>query len=76
MFRIAWSNLLQRPARTFLTAAAVALSVALVVSTTSGYRSAEVTVRAFVDNFLLNEDFRVTAGGSGPLIPASKFANT
>lgn len=70
MFRLIWSNFSQRLARTFLTAAAVALSVALVVSTTSGYRSGEVTVRSFVENYLGNDDFRISSTG-GEALPQS-----
>ena len=71
MFRLAISNLLRRPGRTLLTAAAVALSVSLVVSTTSGYASTEAAVRQFVNLYLGTSDFRVGAGDSERKLPAA-----
>ena len=62
MWKLVWSNLLRRPGRLFLTAAAVALSVALVVSTTTGYKSAEASLRQFVNLYLGASDFRVGSG--------------
>jgi putative ABC transport system permease protein len=74
VLRLAWSNLSGRLARTLLTAAAVALSVSLVVSTTSGYRSGAVTVRSFVEQYLGNADFRVSSGVDAEGLPASLVA--
>lgn len=71
MLRLIWSNLTQRVARTLLTAAAVALSVSLVVSTTSGYRSGEVTVRQFVENYLGNADFKINSGFGSESLPSA-----
>lgn len=61
MWRFTRSNLLQRPVRTVLTLLAIALAVALVVATTSGYASAEKTVREFVTLFLGNSDLQISA---------------
>ena len=74
MFRLVWSNLSQRLARTLLTAAAVALSVSLVVSTTTGYRSGEVTVREFAEQYLGNADFRISSGMDADALPESLLA--
>ena len=71
MWKLILSNLWRRRARTLLTAAAVALSVSLVVSTTSGYASAEKTVRGFVTNFLGNSDVKISAGSDADGIPQS-----
>ena len=71
MWKLILSNLWRRRARTLLTAAAVALSVSLVVSTTSGYASAEKTVRAFVGDFLGTSDVKISAGSDADGIPES-----
>jgi putative ABC transport system permease protein len=63
ILRLILSNLARRPARLWLTAAAIALSVSLVVSTTSGYASAEAAVRAFIEQYLGSDDLRVEANG-------------
>ena len=52
LLRIVLSNLAVRRARTLLTIAAIALSVSLVVSVTSGYNSIEVAARKYVNKFL------------------------
>ncbi len=71
MFKLTLANLIRRPARTLLTVIAVALSVALVVSTTSGYASAELSVRSFIENYLGNDDFRITSGSDAAGMPSS-----
>ena len=71
MWKLVWSNLVRRPGRTFLTAAAVALSVALVVSTTTGYKSAEASLRQFVTLYLGTSDFRLGSGVDTGGLPGS-----
>lgn len=61
MWRFARSNLVQRPVRTCLTLCAIALAVSLVVATTSGYASAERTVREFVTLYLGTSDLEIIA---------------
>src|SRR3954467_3024444 len=50
--RLAVSNFLHRKVRVILTVAAIALSVSLVVSVTSGYASVEAAARKFLAQFL------------------------
>jgi putative ABC transport system permease protein len=71
LFRLTFANLLRRPARTILTLLAIALGVALVVSTTSGYASAELSVRGFINAFLGQDDVRITAASDADGIPQS-----
>ncbi len=71
MFRLTLANLLRRPARTLLTVAAIALSVALVVSTTSGYASTELAIRGFIDDFFGSDDLRVDQRSDAGGIPES-----
>ena len=71
MWRLLWANLSQRLGRTFLTVAAVAASVSLVVSTTTGYKSAEATLRQFVNLYLGTSDFRLGSGVDATGLPES-----
>ncbi|HRK31059.1 MAG TPA: ABC transporter permease [Tepidisphaeraceae bacterium] len=57
--RLAFSNLLVRKARSLLTVAAVALSVSLVVSVTSGYASMEATIFRMLSTFFASVDARI-----------------
>ncbi len=57
--KLALSNFVHRKARVALTVAAIALSVSLVVSVTSGYASAEAAARAFLSQFFGSTDFAV-----------------
>ena len=60
ILRLALANFIARRARFALTILAVALSVALVVSITSGYASLEAAIRTFVDEYIGTTDFEVT----------------
>ena len=68
--RIAFANFVARRTRFALTIVAVALSVALVVSITSGYASLEHAIRGFVEDFVGSVDFEITrADDLRPAIP-------
>jgi putative ABC transport system permease protein len=58
--KLALSNLLVHRARTLLTAAAIALSVSLVVSVTSGYASVEAMAYRFVARYMGSADAVIT----------------
>ena len=60
--KLAWSNFVSRKARAALTIAAVALSVSLVVSVTSGYASVEAAARQFLGQIMGRTDFSIRRG--------------
>ena len=60
ILRIALANFYARRARFALTIVAVALSVALVVSITSGYASLERAIHSYVDDYVGSTDFEIT----------------
>src|SRR6185437_9193798 len=69
--KLALSNLLSHRTRTCLTAAAIALSVSLVVSVTSGYSSFEGAAYRFFTQYLGNTDAILVPGTYGSPVPAS-----
>ena len=76
LLRLAISNLRVRKIRSALTVAAIAFSVSLVVSVTSGYRSLESAALMYLNQYLGAADAYVTA--SNPLqgqIPQSLMAD-
>jgi putative ABC transport system permease protein len=58
--RLVLSNFTTRKVRTFLTVAAVALSVSLVVAVTSGYKSFEGAIYKFLITYLGTTDVQIT----------------
>lgn len=60
ILRLALANFVARRARFALTILAVAFSVSLVVSITSGYASLEHAIRSFVDDYIGTTDFELT----------------
>jgi putative ABC transport system permease protein len=60
LFRLAISNLFVRKVRTALTVGAIALSCALVVAVTSGYRSMEASALRFMNRYMGTADAFVT----------------
>jgi putative ABC transport system permease protein len=67
--KLAVSNLLSHRIRTGLTAAAIALSVSLVVAVTSGYASIEGAAYKFFTQYLGNTDVTITPANKGSSIP-------
>jgi len=65
------SNLLAHRMRTLLTAAAIALSVSLVVAVTSGYASLEGAAYQYFTKFIGTTDVSVSPANMGVLIPES-----
>lgn len=63
LLRLALSNLRVRRTRTALTAAAIALSVSLVVAVTSGYATTEAAALKMLGQFLGTIDAKVMRGG-------------
>ncbi len=59
LFRLSMSHVLARKARSALTVAAVALAISLVVSVTTGYRSAVEVVYQFVNRFIGTSDAQI-----------------
>jgi len=72
--KLAFSNLITRKARVGLTAAAIALSVSLVVAVTSGYASLEAAAYKFFTQYLGNTDATITPKNAGSGIPESLLA--
>ena len=70
--KLAFSNLLVHRARTLLTAAAIALSVSLVVSVTSGYASVEAMAYKFAARYMGTADAIITRRG----IASNLFSET
>src|SRR5687767_569095 len=58
--KLALSNFLARKVRVALTVAAIALSVSLVVSVTSGYASLEAAVYKYLDQYMGTTDAEIT----------------
>jgi putative ABC transport system permease protein len=56
LIKLAWSNFTVRKVRAGLTLAAIAFSIALVVSVTTGYRSVEASAFRLLDQFLGQTD--------------------
>jgi putative ABC transport system permease protein len=70
LFRLAISNLRVHKVRTALTVGAIALSCALVVAVTSGYRSFEASALTFMNHYMGAADaFVVPAEGLEGLLP-------
>ena len=69
--KLALSNLLAHRMRTGLTAAAIALSVSLVVSVTGGYASVEGAAYKFFSQYLGNIDATITPANFGAVVPES-----
>ena len=67
--KLAITNLLSHRIRTCLTAAAIALSVSLVVAVTSGYASIEGAAYKFFTQYLGNTDVTITPANYGSGIP-------
>lgn len=63
MLRLVFAQLNVRRVRTCLTAAAVALSVSLVVAVTSGYASAESSIVRFFTRYMGGNDIQITRKG-------------
>src|SRR6476469_6086653 len=59
LLKLAVSNFLVRKARVALTVAAIALSVSLVVSVTSGYASAEAAIFKYLNQYMGSVDVEV-----------------
>src|SRR5688500_15551888 len=57
--KLVLSNFVSRKARVVLTVAAIALSVSLVVSVTSGYKSAEGAAHQFLTQYLGSTDAQI-----------------
>src|SRR5688572_23510007 len=67
LLKLALSNFLTRKARVALTVAAIALSVSLVVSVTSGYASVEAAVFKYLTEYMGSTDVEITKpSGSVP----------
>src|SRR5688572_28285691 len=60
LLKLAVSNFLARKVRTALTVAAIALSVSLVVSVTSGYASVEAAVYKYLAQYMGSTDVEIT----------------
>jgi putative ABC transport system permease protein len=76
IFSLARRNLLARKARTLLTVAAIALSVALVVSVTSGYASIKAAVYGYIAKFEGSFDAQISHPGERGLgVPRSLLAD-
>src|SRR5688572_11756862 len=60
LLKLAVSNFLARKARVALTVAAIALSVSLVVSVTSGYASVEAAVYKYLSQYMGSTDVEIT----------------
>jgi putative ABC transport system permease protein len=69
--KLAVANLLAHRTRTLLTGAAIALSVSLVVSVTSGYSSLEGAAYRFFTQYLGNTDAIFSPANYGGSVPAS-----
>jgi putative ABC transport system permease protein len=69
--KLAVANLLSHRTRTLLTAAAIALSVSLVVSVTSGYASFEAAALRFFTQYLGNTDAVFSPANYGAEVPVS-----
>src|SRR5579859_6918830 len=69
--KLAIANLLSHRTRTLLTGAAIALSVSLVVSVTSGYASFEAAAIRFFTQYLGNTDAVFSPANYGAEVPAS-----
>src|SRR6185437_17003996 len=67
LLKLAISNFCNHKTRFALTAAAVALSVSLVVAVTSGYASAEGAARYFLNKYLGSTDAYIDRHGRTPL---------
>ena len=67
LLRLARSNLRVHKIRFALTAAAVTLSVSLVVAVTSGYASSEGAARFYLNRYLGSTDAQVLRQGHTPL---------
>src|SRR6476661_1989789 len=65
LFKLALSNLTTRRVRVALTVAAIALSVSLVVSVTSGYASVEAAVYKYLAQYMGSTDVEITRRNSG-----------
>jgi hypothetical protein len=65
------ANLRGHKMRVLLTLAAIALSVSLVVSVTTGYNSTEAAAHKVLDQFLSGTDATITCSGEGGGIPES-----
>src|SRR3954468_6858197 len=61
--RLALSNFTTRKVRVVLTIAAIALSVSLVISVTSGYASAEAAAFKFLSMYMGSHDAQITRVG-------------
>lgn len=57
---LAWSNITGRKIRAILTAAAIGLSVSLVVAVTSGYASGEAAALGYLNRYLGGADAQIT----------------
>jgi putative ABC transport system permease protein len=64
MFKLLWSNFATRRVRSLLTAAAIALSVSLIVAVTSGYASVETAALAYLNRYLGSADATITRPGT------------
>ncbi len=69
--KLAVANLLAHRTRTLLTGAAIALSVSLVVSVTSGYASFEGAAYKFFTQYLGNTDAVISPANYGGAVPSS-----
>ena len=74
VFKLAVNNLVARQARVALTVAAIALSVSLVVSVTSGYASLQAAALKFFETYLGNTDATIAAVSGGADVPESLVA--
>src|SRR3954470_21391702 len=60
LLKLALSNFVNRKSRVALTVAAIALSVSLVVSVTSGYASVEAAVYKYLSQYMGSTDAEIT----------------
>src|ERR1700722_5623488 len=60
LLRLSFTTLAARPIRAALTAAAIGLSVSLVVAVTSGYASVESAALAYLHRYLGSADAQIT----------------
>src|SRR5687767_15277563 len=67
LFQLALSNFRVHKIRFALTAAAVALSVSLVVAVTSGYASAEGAAKYYLNKYLGSTDAQIMREGHSPM---------
>src|SRR5688572_26021191 len=65
LLKLALSNFTTRKVRVALTVAAIALSVSLVVSVTSGYASVEAAVHRYLAQYMGTTDVVITKSGGG-----------